>query len=313
MILTPYIVRLSHPLARLFARCEVSRRPLNFLYSRLSSTNKMRVHRYYAKIFDAESRAIHVDPGFWAVSFSGRRIKIPLGRARFWLDWDIALSIIGHDNEVKLTYEYFLCEDSVRPQLFVDVGANYGTHTLLFNVNGVETLSFEPNPRCREVFLDLCAANSVKSEFLEVAIGELETQMALTFPVAQTWLGTLSADIAPPTGGRAADIEKIDVPVAPLDDYIDRMRGLRVLIKLDVEGHEIKALMGMCNILREIRPWVIFECKELHRKAPIFDFLSARQYNVASLPFRSNLESRTHSIESFCEDTSENFVAMPIN
>ena len=34
----------------------------------------------------------------------------------------------------------------MKPKIFFDVGANYGTHSFIFQSQGVKAYSFEPNP-----------------------------------------------------------------------------------------------------------------------------------------------------------------------
>ena len=49
----------------------------------------------------------------WRVEFCGKRIVLPLTRDRAWLDWDLAVSVLGHDLEVKQTcvlYQFILRE-----------------------------------------------------------------------------------------------------------------------------------------------------------------------------------------------------------
>ncbi|CAA9891487.1 conserved hypothetical protein [Candidatus Methylobacter favarea] len=76
---------------------------------------------------------------------------MPLTSERFWLDWDTAVSITGHDIEIKQTYEA-LIGSSEPPELFIDIGANYGTHSLLFLVHQIKTITFEPNASCHDFF-----------------------------------------------------------------------------------------------------------------------------------------------------------------
>jgi hypothetical protein len=64
-----------------------------------------------------------------------------------WLDWFLALATLGDDSTVKKTYAAIV-SSSRKPDLFLDVGANYGTHSLLFLAHGIRTWSFEPNARC---------------------------------------------------------------------------------------------------------------------------------------------------------------------
>src|SRR5437016_329421 len=98
------------------------------VYRRLSSAQMNSFHSYFANLF----REAHeqVDEGVWTVNFIGKPIQVPLNPHRCWLDWDYAVSILGHDAEIKRTYASLIMS-SIAPDLFVDIGANYGTHSLL--------------------------------------------------------------------------------------------------------------------------------------------------------------------------------------
>ena len=52
----------------------------------------------------------------------------------------------------------------------------------------------------------------------------------------------------------------IEVPVTTLDEISNTLQLKKInLIKIDVEGHEYKALLGSKNVLQELRPIVIIE------------------------------------------------------
>jgi len=71
-----------------------------------------------------------------------------------------------------------------------------------------------------------------------------------------------------------------DVTVCRLDDvlgHLDRMD----LLKLDIEGHELRALKGGMNIIRRLKPAIVFECGTLDEleksgvdRREIFEFIT---------------------------------------
>ena len=103
--------------------------------------------------------------------------------------------VIGHDIDVKQTYESLVQPDE-RPDIFLDVGANYGTHSILFLSAGIPVAAFEPNPNCAQRFQVMCALNNLAGRWEPVALGEAAGEVELVFPKDQTWLGTVSGDIA---------------------------------------------------------------------------------------------------------------------
>jgi hypothetical protein len=118
------------------------RKALYAIYSLLSVPHRERFHSEFAKLF--RNGITRSRPGTWSVKFAGKDILIPLSPDTLWLDWDLAVSIPGHDTEVKETHAALIGHRSNRPQVFVDIGANCGTHSLLFLVHGIPSLSSEP-------------------------------------------------------------------------------------------------------------------------------------------------------------------------
>ena len=70
---------------------------------------------------------------------------------------------------MKKTYAAIV-SSSRKPDLFLDVGANYGTHSLLFLAHGIRTWSFEPNARCHPYFIESCGLNAFNPHLEQVAI-----------------------------------------------------------------------------------------------------------------------------------------------
>lgn len=136
----------------------MSRKIINKRYNRLTLEQKGRYYTEFAKIFNV--RSFNGQNGYWELSYQNKLIQIPLNSGQFWLDWDIALSVLGHEIEIIKTYEALL-NSSMKPEIFVDIGANYGLHSLLFLVHKINTISFEPNDYCVNYFVNLCKANQI--------------------------------------------------------------------------------------------------------------------------------------------------------
>src|SRR5262245_38673232 len=109
---------------------------------------------------DGEAR---IQGGQWIIWFEGHRIITPIRSERMWYDWPQAFSLLGHDFSVKQTYRSLL-RSSIRPDFFIDVGANFGVHSLLFLACHIKTISFEPNLDCHAEFKHLCAMNGLMPE-----------------------------------------------------------------------------------------------------------------------------------------------------
>jgi FkbM family methyltransferase len=247
------------------------------------------------------------DSGTWCIDFGGLQLLVPLDGARMWLDWDTAVSIYGHDLEVKNTYLNFLQARSV-PDLFVDAGANYGTHSLIFRKNEIPTISFEPNPECKEQFCRLCRANGVDESLEEAALGSQEKDVHLAYDSSDTWCGKIVNDAT--SSEKSGAVTK--VKQRTLDNYINAQQYRRILVKIDVEGHEIEVLKGLERILGQKNAFVIFESNiESKQRPELHKFLGERDYDIFLLPFNPERPKEALSLRQFELSRDSNFIAAP--
>ena len=79
------------------------------------------------------------------LGFSDILARSPLRPEQARLDWAAAVSILGHETMIKDTYAYLLSQPGRKFDVFLDAGANYGTHSLLFAASGVTTLDKDRN------------------------------------------------------------------------------------------------------------------------------------------------------------------------
>lgn len=285
----------------------VFRRTLNQWYLTQSFEQYSRIHTYLALILRNSPTTLNFQPGDWKLRFLKRDFIWPLYVESFWLDWALALSVLGHEISIKKTY-LALLESNEPPTLFVDIGANYGTHSILFMIHGVKTISFEPNPECHDVFRRACAANNLTPQIEGVAVGNTDGQLDLHFPDGELWLGTVddhtSKDLA-----KNYRLNKISVNIKRLDDFVRQFKGNRLLIKIDTEGHESEVLRGCQAVIEQCKPIIIFESWFDERRTQLMD-LFPHYYRFYQLPYPSNnIEAMTHEEILSCRDT--NFIAIP--
>lgn len=130
----------------------------------------------------------------------------------------------------------------------IDIGANIGNHSLYFSDHFRQVLSFEPNPRTYKL-LQLNVELAANVTCFNEGISNANTEVLLeTF-------GTNSGRSAI-TGKDTGNARSIRVKT--LDSLIDEAETVR-LIKIDVEGHEEKALIGAEQTIRRNRPIILFE------------------------------------------------------
>lgn len=284
-------------------------RVINFAYLKLGATDRAYAHALFSRLFrDGGDCARDCQ---WKVLFAGKTIRIPLNAGRFWLDWDTALSITGHDIEVKQTYERILASPSHRPEWFVDVGANYGTHSLLFLAHGVRTVTIEPNSSCHDYFRQMCGLNDLTPCLEHFALGAAHGEVELAYPRFDTWLGSTGAvGTAKPDEVRDIVVEK--VAQRPLDDFGAKLGTARTLIKIDTEGNELEVLKGAEHTLRVNRPLILFESLPGAARAKVFDFFAARKYSVFALPWNPvGRDDMPLTVERGLVSPETNFIAVP--
>lgn len=126
---------------------------------------------------------------------------------------------------------------ALRPEdLFVDIGANVGSYTILASKNaGAETVSIEPVPSTFEQLLDNINLNRLSEKViaLNIAVGQKSGRLRFT-----TSLDTVN-HVVPENSEEKATIE---VPVQRLDDVLKEKSPF--LMKIDVEGFETEVLRG---------------------------------------------------------------------
>jgi hypothetical protein len=87
---------------------KITRTILNKYYTSPDDEAKSRFYARYAKTF--RKRGV-LTAGEWVIDFAGQKILLPLRPFWSWLDWDSAVSIIGHAIDVKQTYAALVTSD----------------------------------------------------------------------------------------------------------------------------------------------------------------------------------------------------------
>ena len=296
----------------LLVRWLVSRRPtrrcLNLAYNGLSLDRKHAFYSLFAKIFRGHPQQI--TEGAWRVNVGGSWVALPLGGHDSWLEWDLAVSMLGHEVEVKRTYLNLI--RFRRPGLFFDIGANYGLHSAFFLVHGVPTVSFEPNPRCGEYFRNLVRLNNVRCDIQQLALGAAEGRVEISFPERDTWLGSTDPAIVDQLIEAHGAVTRISVPQTTLDTFTQRDGRRPDLIKIDTEGNEAAILQGARKTLATCRPWVIFESWRDTGREELLSFFEHLDYKICALPLRLPRSPLVLERARLLEWPDTNLIALPI-
>lgn len=135
--------------------------------------------------------------------------------------------------------------------IFLDIGANIGSVSIPISLETkCEVIAIEANPICASQFLRNLELNPIRASLKTCAVVDPETLQANSF-----------INIFPTSGNQGAsslfkhwnssvrESVGIPTPTALLDDLVSKEQQQRIkLIKLDIEGSEIKALNGFSKL-----------------------------------------------------------------
>lgn len=148
----------------------------------------------------------------------------------------------------------------------IDVGGHVGYLTVIMSRlvgPGGRVVSFEPVPETFEALKENVRLNALGNVLLEqAALGEGEGTLKLLCLTGQnlSWTSSATAYSAPGL------VSEVSVPGCSLDSYVQRAALRPNLIKIDVEGAELKVLRGARQTLRTHRPVVLVEIHDLGTK-----------------------------------------------
>ena len=135
--------------------------------------------------------------------------------------------------------------------VFLDIGANLGVFSLRLasRMKHGKIFAFEPNPKIndllsRSVFLSGCGHIINVCKF---GLSDTNTTLRLSVPTGHAGGASVREEVS--AGSFEIDVKR-------LDDWLPTNIKVDV-IKLDVEGHELKALKGMISTLRRSTDAVI--------------------------------------------------------
>jgi FkbM family methyltransferase len=173
-----------------------------------------------------------------------------------------------------------------RASVFLDVGANTGSFTLLGLVHsGLECHAFEPSPATAAMLrrhIDLNALDTVTTVH-ECALSDTTGTGVLKSP-QQTGLATLGS------GEHLSERHDFEVDTFRLDDLPEARSFGRVdAIKIDTEGHELRVLQGAEEMIERWRPMILLEAVDVmmdrHGYAPrdLQEFFERHEYSVSKV------------------------------
>lgn len=165
-------------------------------------------------------------------------------------------------NEIELTRQY-------AKGIVIDVGANIGTHTLIYAQTADHVFAFEPQPF---VFNNLCA-----NLLLNNIVGVTPVMAALSSHSGYSTMRIQDPTVLnSPAGCRLGEGEH-RVSMRTLDSL-----GIAPIsfIKIDVEAHEFDVLEGAIETLKRDMPVVYVEIHYKYLIDPIVNLMAAIGYGA---------------------------------
>lgn len=170
-----------------------------------------------------------------------------------------SLARSGQLTEYRAMYEL-----ARKGTIAIDVGANVGQcSALLAKAVGAKGIvwAFEPVP---ETFQLLCkATRGMNVVAVPCGVGDQLSQARIGVPIdvdhERQWQLARMLD-----GSPEISTESFSASVLTLDSFEDFFTQPVSLIKVDIEGYELKALIGASRVLRTHRPALVIEVEERH-------------------------------------------------
>lgn len=159
----------------------------------------------------------------------------------------------------------------------LDIGANKGVFSVYMSraagPNG-RLIAFEAQPELGQHLTNVKESFALDNMTL-VNLGLSSEAGVLTMRRPEA--GSGMASFHKEAGG---GLDKIDIDVIRLDDYVDEHEVGRVsFIKCDVEGHELPVFQGGEKMLRRDLPTLLFECHDSEATSgELFTFLTSLGY-----------------------------------
>jgi FkbM family methyltransferase len=186
--------------------------------------------------------------------------------------------IIGQS--IKLYGEYTETEIDVLKNFITpnsviyDIGGNIGYHTVAFATLAKEVYSFEPNDR-NYVLLEKNTAHLNNVRLYRAACSDVVGEAFISdYDTSKpgNYGECMMAESGQPC--KTIRIDDLDIPKPDL-------------IKIDVEGHELRVFNGSYKVITESRPVIFYESMHGSGFDLIFDFLKGLDYTIYYCPARN--------------------------
>ena len=168
--------------------------------------------------------------------------------------------------------------------IFIDIGANIGTYSILFADKGLTGFAFEPVMSNYDALVTNIKLNKIENKVTTYpfALGEKKRKAGFTFDPINTGASHLTENDS--FLEEVANPEFVDIDIIPFDDICNDLNikpDDKVFIKIDVEGMEPHVLKGASKFLKN-HPNILIVLESKHSgRSDIKNILS----NIANFEF----------------------------
>ena len=210
---------------------------------------------------------------------------------------------------MEISCSNLLARLPLRGGVVLDIGGSYGYYALLLSrlVGGDgRVYSFEPDWRSFERLTRNLAINNCKNvTAVPICVSNLSAGLAKWQSFDDEPWNSRLVDNLPEIESQHLTV----VPVTTLDEFASMLGALDKiqLVKIDVEGAELKVLEGTTRLLRQSKPILLCELHGADIARQVFGFLSEFGYQWERIEYMS--ETRQH-ILAFGSDQADRYQAL---
>ena len=176
------------------------------------------------------------------------------GNLNSFIDWRVFF--LGGYEKQELDFISLIIKKISDP-VFLDIGANIGTHSIYFSNFCKKVYAFEPDGEIKKKLDFNISINKINNIVtVEKALSNSNSFREFFSPIGSNkGTGSLNYNHAPKNNRK---LKKVETVIG--DEYINQLRINKIdFIKLDVEGHEIDALSGLEKTINRFMPILLIE------------------------------------------------------
>lgn len=172
-----------------------------------------------------------------------------------------------------------------QPTTLLDIGAYTGLYSVIGAKLGASVVAFEPMPQQASRILTNMAINGLACRIIQSAASDQTGMATIHYNPAVHLTSGASLEKLPSSQRMTVRTIRVDEALAMDNKQDDFHVGL---VKIDVEGHEVRVLDGMRRTLEHHKPWIVAEANDEEHQVAILGHLSGR-YELEAVMDNRNL------------------------